>query len=305
MKKLKVLAIVGPTAAGKSALALDLAPGLNAEIVSIDSGAVYRGMDLGTDKPSAADRERVPHHMMDIVDASRTVSVAEFQSAARHAIEGIAARGRVPLLTGGSGLYFRAVVDPLAFPPTDPAVRRRLSAEAAEASGPEMLFSLLEESDPEAAARISPANVRRVVRALEVMEITGRRFSDFKENWDRYESIYDLTVSGLCLPRDELYRRTDARVERLFDSGLVDEVKALDASGCRRSLTSVQALGYAQTLDYLDHKISLEDAIERTKLRTRRFARRQLTWFRADPRVRWFESDPKGAGEYSKGKTAA
>lgn len=301
----RVLAIVGPTAVGKSALALRLAMELDAEIVSIDSGAVYRGMDLGTDKPSLEDRERVPHHMVDIVEASGDLSVAEFQVLAREAIARIAGSGRIPLLVGGSGLYFRAVVDPLSFPPTDPEVRARLAGRAAEEGGPETLFRMLQEADPEAAARIEIANTRRVIRALEVIEITGRRFSEFHEAWQRYDSIYDLSVAGLSRPREELLRRCDERVDRLFEAGLVDEVKALEAGGCRASLTSVQALGYAQVLEHLDGAISLDEAIEQTKRRTRRFARRQLTWFNADPRISWFHSDPEGAAAYLRGKAAA
>lgn len=274
-------------------------------MVSIDSGAVYRGMDVGTDKPSRADMDRVRHHMVDVVDPRRSLSVAEFQGMARRCIDEITGRGKIPLLVGGSGLYFRAVVDPLEFPPTDPWVRERLSALAAGPAGGEELFLRLRDADPPAASGMSPANLRRVVRALEVIEITGRRFSDFKAAWQMYESIYDLTVVGLTVPRSELYRRTDERVDRLLEEGLLEEVKALQAAGFGASLTSVQAIGYAQVLDYLQGTISLEEAREQIKRRTRHFARRQLTWFGADPRVRWFESDPEGAAAHLKGKAAA
>jgi tRNA dimethylallyltransferase len=288
-----VLAIVGPTAAGKSRVAIEAAEQLGAEVVSIDSTMVYRGMDIGTDKPDASDLARVPHHLVDIVDPSHTMTVAEFQHTARAAIAGILERGRTPLLVGGSGLYFRAVVDPLEFPGTEPVVRTRLEAEA-EAEGAEALFGRLAALDPEAAARMEPANVRRTIRALEVIELTGRLFSSFRTGWDGQQSIYDLTVTGLTHPRAELDRRIDARVESQIERGLVDEVRRLVEQGFRASLTSVQALGYAQVLAHLDGEVTLEEAVAENKRRTRRYARRQLSWFRADRRVEWFEGDEAG-----------
>lgn len=288
-----VLALVGPTAAGKSALALEAAPALDAEIVSLDSTMIYRGMDIGTDKPSAQDRARVPHHLVDVAEPSETMTVAEFQALARAAIRDVVDRGGTPLLVGGSGLYFRAVVDRLEFPGTDPAVRVRIEHEAADV-GPDNLYRRLEEIDPAAAARIEPANTRRIVRALEVIEITGRRFSSFRTAWDVPRSIYDLVVVGLTHPRPELDRRINARVDAQMARGLLQEVEELEAVGFRESLSSVQALGYAQMLAYLDGRLSLDVAIEETKRRTRHLARRQLSWFRADPRVLWFDSDPQG-----------
>ena len=288
-----VLTIVGPTAAGKSEVAIEVAAGLGAEIVSVDSTMVYRGMDIGTDKPSPDALSRVPHHLVDVVEPSHTMTVAEFQQRARAGIAGILGRGRTPLLVGGSGLYFRAVVDALEFPGTAPDVRARLESEAEEA-GPEALFERLTSLDPAAAIRMEPANVRRTVRALEVIELTGRPFSSFRTTWDEPRSIYRLTVAGLTHPRPELDRRIDARVDAQIERGLVDEVRRLVEAGFRSSLTSVQALGYAQVLAYLDGEMSLDEAIAETKRRTRRFARRQLSWFRADPRVEWFGSDPEG-----------
>jgi tRNA dimethylallyltransferase len=267
---------------------------INAEIVTIDSATVYRGLDIGTDKPTFEDLARVRHHLVDVVDPSTTLSVAEFQKLARDAIDDVSGRGVNPLLVGGSGLYFRAVVDPLEFPGTDREVRAELELEAVEA-GPAALYERLTELDPEAAGRIDPANARRTIRALEVIKLTGRRFSSFRTGWDDYRSIYDLKVAGISWPRAEMDRRIDERVDSYVAKGLVEEVKALETAGLRDSLTSVQALGYAQLLKYLDGEISLDRAIEEIKRRTRRFARRQLTWFRADPRVRWFESDPDGA----------
>ena len=288
-----VLAVVGPTAAGKSAAAIQLAERLGGEVVSVDSTMVYRGMDIGTDKPSPADLARVPHHLVDVVDPSRTMTVAEFQQAARAAVDSILSRGRTPVLVGGSGLYFRAVVDPLEFPGTDPALRARLEAEGEEA-GAAALFARLRSLDPEAAARMEPANVRRTVRALEVIELTGRPFSSFRTGWDGRRSIYPLTVAALSHPRDELDRRIDARVDAQIARGLVAEVQRLVAAGFRASLTSVQALGYAQVLAHLDGEVTMEQMVATIKHRTRRYARRQLSWFRADRRVTWFEADPRG-----------
>jgi tRNA dimethylallyltransferase len=306
----RVLALVGPTAAGKSRLAVELASELGAEIVSVDSAMVYRGMDIGTDKPSEQDLARIPHHMVGVVDASCTFTVSEFQSMARAAIDGIIERGKTPLLVGGSGLYFRAVVDPFEFPGTDPAVRAEIEKKAALVGAPEM-YRRLEAADPDAAGRIQPANVRRVVRALEVIELTGRRFSDFRPGGagggeqTGADEIYDLAVAGLSFAREELDRRIDARVDAQIERGLVDEVRRLDEAGFRSSATSQQALGYAQILEFLDGRLTLEDAIAETKRRTRKFARRQLSWFRADGRITWFESDPAGASEWLRKEKSA
>lgn len=250
---------------------------------------------MATEKPAAEERKRVRHHMVDIAEVSETVAVAEFQRRARVAIDEIWQRGTLPLVVGGSGLYFRAVVDPLQFPGTEPAVRARFEEEAGE-EGAEALYGRLRAQDPQAADRIQPGNTRRVVRALEVIELTGRPFSSFRTGWDEYASIYDLRAVGLTWPREELDRRIDARVDDYLARGLVEEVKELEASGLRASPTSVQALGYAQVLRHLDGELSKEEAIHEIKRRTRKFARRQLMWFRADPRVRWFESDPEAAG---------
>jgi tRNA dimethylallyltransferase len=293
-----VLAIVGPTAAGKTALSLEVAEALGAEVVSMDSTMVYRGMDIGTDKPSPSEVARVRHHLVDVLPPSHTLTVSEFQSMARAAVAGILARGRLPLLVGGSGLYFRAVVDPLEFPGTDPVVRGRLEQEAAE-RGAMALYERLEAADPEAATHIHPFNARRTIRALEVLEVTGRPFSSFRTSWEQTRSLYDLRVTGLTEPRPELDRRIDARVESMLGRGLVAEVERLvREEGLRDSATAVQALGYAQILAHLDGRLSLQEAIDQTRARTRRFARRQMAWFRADPRVTWFTSDAAGAAAH-------
>lgn len=289
-----MLAIVGPTAAGKSALALEVAGSLEAEIVSIDSTQIYRGMDIGTDKVSIERRAEVAHHLIDEVEPDQTVTVKQFRDRARQAIAEIASRGKQPLLVGGSGLYFRAVVDPLRFPGTDPEVRADIEAVADE-EGAEAMYRRLEELDPEAASRIQPENARRIVRALEVIELTGRRFSEFRTGWDEYDAIYDLRALGLTKPREELDRRIDERVDRQIEQGLVDEVKGLVDRGMGRSVTSGQALGYAQILRFLDGQVTLDEAIDEIKRRTRRFARRQLSWFRADPRIEWRSDDQEAA----------
>lgn len=281
-----VAAIVGPTAVGKSSAALEVAEAVGGEIVSVDSMQVYSGMDIGTDKATPEMQARVPHHLLDLWPPSYDVTVAEFQAAARAAIEDVGGRGRLPVLVGGSGLYFRAVVDELEFPPRSPEVRAALETEA-ETAGAEKLYLRLEQLDPDAAARMEPTNARRIVRALEVIELTGRPFSE-NDAWDRYESRYDLAVAGLTRPRDDLYRRVEARVERMLERGLVAETEALARAGMGR--TARQALGYRQVIELSPEHPSLKDEIVKA---TKRFARRQESWFRADPRVTWFECDPE------------
>jgi tRNA dimethylallyltransferase len=288
-----VFALVGPTASGKTEVALAVAPGLRAEIVSLDSMQVYRGMDVGTAKPTVDERERVPHHMIDVADPQRAHSVASFQSAARAAIDGILLRGRRPLLSGGSGLYYRAVVDELEFPPTDPAVRSTI-----EQRDPADLVDRLRANDPEAAGRIDPANVRRVVRAIEVMELTGRRFSDFRTAWDSYVSRYDLVVAGLDLAPELLAERIAVRADRMIDGGLIDEARTLLGRGLREALTASRAIAYPEAVAYIDGALTMDETRARIIRNTRRFARRQMSWFRADPRIVWFDgSDTRRAVE--------
>jgi tRNA dimethylallyltransferase len=284
-----VLALVGPTAAGKTALALELAPRLGAEVVSADAMLVYRGMDIGTAKPTAAERARVPHHLVDVVDPAEEFSVARFQPMARTAIDDVLARGRVPLLVGGSGLYFHAVVDEFAFPPTDPAIRRRLEADAAEEGLP-ALYRRLADRDPAAAARIQPANLRRIVRALEVIELTGQPFSSFRGAMDEPLSRYRLAVVGLDPGPERLRARIAERVAAMAEAGLVDEVRRLGAGPLSR--TARQALGYKELLDALECGGSVADALAEVVTRTRAYARRQLAWFRRDGRIRWSTLPP-------------
>jgi tRNA dimethylallyltransferase len=284
-----VLAVVGPTAAGKTELALAVAERLGAEVVSADAMLVYRGMDIGTAKPTPEERARVPHHLVDLVDPGEEFSVARFQPLARAAIADVLGRGRVPLLVGGSGLYFHAVVDDFVFPPTDPAVRARLEAEAAEVGLPE-LYARLAAADPPAAARIQPANLRRTVRALEVIELTGRPFSSFRAAMDEPVSRYRLTVLGLDPGAELLRARVAERVAAMARAGLADEVGRL--AGRPLSRTARQALGYKELLDAMERGTPLPEALEAVVRRTRSYARRQLAWFRRDPRVRWSTLPP-------------
>ena len=279
-----VLALVGPTAAGKSVVALEVAERRGAEIVAVDAFTVYRGMDVGTAKPTPADRRRVPHHLIDVLDPEQVCTVSWFQEQARRAIADIHDRGRVPLLVGGSGLYFRAVVDDLEFPPTDAGLRREVAARVDR--DPATAHAALTARDPAAAARIDPGNRRRLVRALEVLELTGRPFSDWRRAWDAYESRYDgLRVVGLAVSRAALDERIAERAAAMVAGGLLDEARRLRRR--RLSATAEAAIGYAEAFGHLDTGGDEEALIETIRLRTRRFALRQLRWFRADPRVRW------------------
>ncbi|GAA4492394.1 tRNA (adenosine(37)-N6)-dimethylallyltransferase MiaA [Actinoallomurus oryzae] len=283
-----IVAVVGPTAAGKSDLAVELALRLGGEIVNADSMQLYRGMDIGTAKLTEEERRGVPHHLLDIWDVTETASVAEYQRLARRAIVEIHGRGRVPLLVGGSGLYIRAVIDDLDFPGTDPELRARLEASLAEV-GPAAMHARLAERDPAAAASILPSNGRRVVRALEVIEMTGRPFSASMPSYDEAKEY--ATQLGLAVPRPELDERIALRVDRMWSAGLVEEVRRLEPYGLREGFTASRALGYAQVLRFLAGEWSEERAREETVRSTRRFARRQESWFRRDPRVRWIGYD--------------
>lgn len=282
------LAIVGPTASGKSALALEVARTLgDVELVSVDSMQVYRGLDIGTAKPTLAERAAVPHHLVDVADPADEWSVVRFQHEARAAVAEIEARGKRALLVGGTGLYVQAVVDPFTFPPEDRAVRDAILARGGD------LHADLLRLDPGAAASIEPGNVRRTVRALEVIELTGRPFSSFGPGIQTYgDTVFPVRMAGVWLPRDVLHTRITARVAAMRDAGLVDEVRRLRDRG-DLSRTSAQAIGYREVLDHLDRleargEDPLAAALDATAARTRQFARRQRMWFRRDPRITWF-----------------
>jgi tRNA dimethylallyltransferase len=289
------LALVGPTASGKTDAAIALALRFDAEIVSVDSMLVYRGMDVGTAKPTVAQRARVPHHLIDLAEPSEPFSVARYQALGREALVEIGTRGNAALLTGGSGLYFRALVDDLEFPGTDPATRGELEAEAS-AVGADALYRRLAETDAAAAAKIEPENVRRTVRALEVAAITGRPFSSFAAAWERYPADR-VRAAGVRLSPHALRARIGARVLAMVDGGLLEEVRGLVERGFGGWLTSTQAIGYAEFAAHLRGRLTLDEAVERTVSRTRQLARRQVAWFRRDPRIRWFEAGEGGALE--------
>ena len=284
----RIVSIVGPTASGKTALGVALAQALQkrgqeAQIINADAYQMYRGMDVGTAKPSVQERQAVVHHLIDIIEPEEAMSVARFQAMARSLIADLRAQEIRPILVGGSGLYTRAVIDDLSFPGTDPAVRARLE-ERAQEEGPGLLFRELQERDPEAAERMDPRNVRRTVRALEVMEITGRPYS---ASLPRYRYLLPALQLGLDLPREELDRRIDQRTQAMRDQGLVDEV-----SGLRNRLgaTASRALGYQQILDYLDGRTDLDAAFELIAQKTKRLARKQMGWFGRDPRIHWLNA---------------
>ncbi len=274
-----VIAIVGPTAAGKSALSIALAHLLNAEVINCDSMQLYQGMDIGTAKLTMAEREGIPHHLLDIWPVTQTSSVAEYQTLARKAINEIEARGRVPMLVGGTGLYLRAVLEDFEFPGTDPALRSALESELA-AVGPASLHMRLAALDPEAASRILPTNGRRIVRALEVIELTGRPFTAALPS-----PVYDATV--IAVDRADLDERVAQRVAHMWELGFVAEVRSL--TGLREGITASRALGYQQLLAYLDGLMTEEEAFAATIQGTKRFVRRQRSWFRRDSSIVWLD----------------
>ncbi len=281
-------ALVGPTASGKTDAGIALAAAWGVDVASCDSMLVYRGMDIGTAKPSAAQQASVPHHLLDLAEPSERFTVSRFQEAARGVLE----RGR-SLLVGGSGLYFRAVVDELRFPPEDPAVRAALEAEA-DSLGADQLYARLADVDPVGAARIDPANVRRTIRALEVSTITGAPFSEFAAAWEVYDPAR-VRAAGIRLDAAILDSRVRTRVAAMLEAGWLDEVRGLVARGFGAWLTASQAIGYAELAEHLDGTLALDEAMERTVKRTKQLARRQMAWFRRDPRIRWFDADDRGA----------
>jgi len=286
-----VIAVVGPTGSGKSDLAVNLALELDGEVINADAMQFYRGMDIGTAKISVAERKGVPHHLLDIMDVTQEASVSDFQEQARGVIAAIHARGKRAILAGGSGLYVRAALDVLEFPGTDPSLRARLEAEHAERGTAELL-ARLRAVDPVSAERLSDA--RRIIRALEVHELSGRPFSSFMPRREYHQPAVQV---GLSVDRDVLRERLAARVHRMVDAGLLAEVRTLDTQGLRSGKTASRALGYSQFLRVVDGASTVADAAEETIVATRQFARRQLTWFRADPRITWLDwQDPELAG---------
>ena len=282
---MKLVVIAGATATGKSALSIALAESIDAEIINADSMQVYRGMDIGTAKITVDERQGIRHHMLDVLDVHQDSTVAWYQSDARVAIDEIHSRGKNVVMVGGTGLYIKAVIDELNFPDTDPMVRHTLNKEAEEL-GIDAMFERLERLDPAAALAIDRANLRRIIRALEVIEITGKPFT---ANLPRQESIrYPRARQfGLVMDRDDLSERIDVRVNSMFEQGLVSEVEKLISEGLLQGRTAQRALGYSQVISYLHNELSLDAAIEETKRATRQYARRQETWFSRDSRIKW------------------
>ena len=283
---MRLVVICGPTAVGKTAAAVDVAQRLNGEIIVADSRTIYRYMDIGTAKPTREQRARVPHHLVDIADPDQLITLATYRKLAGEAIQEIRGRGKVPLLTGGTGLYIRAIVDEFSIPevPPDPELRRRL--EDLERRTPGSLYTRLQQVDPMAAVRIHPRNVRRIVRALEVFEHTGKPISSLQR---RSDPLGFAVQTGLTMDRGELYRRINARVDEQIAAGLVQEVQGLLDRGYDPAQAALQGLGYKEIVEYLKGQVTLAEAIRRLKRNTRRYAKRQLTWFRRDARVRWID----------------
>ncbi len=285
--------VAGPTAAGKSAVALELAGLLNGEIISVDSMQVYRGLDIGTAKPSPADQARVPHHLIDVAGLNQAFDAARFVALARVAVDGIRARGRVPIFCGGTGFYFKAWLDGLGTaPPSDARIRAEL-----EAVPLEILLTELQQRDPATFEKIDRKNPRRIVRALEVIRITGRPFSEQQSDWQEPKPATNGILVGLTRPAGELAERIYQRVDAMFASGLVAETEALLKQGLAENPTAMQALGYRQVVEHLRGQRPLAETIELVKIRTRQFAKRQLTWFRRQMRLDWISLEGRSAGE--------
>lgn len=294
----KLIAIVGPTAVGKTEVAIECALLLHGEIVSADSMQVYRGMDIGTAKPTAEQRARVPHHLIDLVGPDEEFSVAIYRERAEAVIDDLFRRGRRPLLVGGSGLYVRAVTGKwgMTLAPRDAALRKRMQDEARE-KGIEALHTRLAGIDPETAAKISSRDEKRIIRALEVFETTGSPMSHFHRLDRARQPKYNAVMIGLTLPRSLLYARIEERIDRMMEAGLLEEVKSLREKGYPSGLVSMKALGYSHLLSYLEGEVDLETAVKLFKRNTRRFAKRQMTWFRAEPGIHWLEVEGRSPAE--------
>ena len=285
---MKLVVLAGATATGKSSLSVELAQAIDAEIINADSMQVYRGMDIGTAKITLEERQGISHHMLDVLDVNQDSNVAWYQSGAREVIDEIHSRGKSVVMVGGTGLYIKAVIDELNFPDTDPMVRHTLNKEA-EDLGIDAMFARLEKLDPAAAIAIDRANLRRIIRALEVIEITGKPFT---ANLPREESIRypEARQFGLVMDRELLSERIDQRVNTMFENGFVEEVQKLLSSGLLEGRTAQRALGYSQIVSHLQGETSLDAAVEETKRATRQYARRQETWFSRDARIKWIST---------------
>ncbi len=287
----KVIAVAGPTASGKTALAIEIAKRFSGEIISCDSMQIYKGMDIGTAKPNLEEMQGIPHHMIDVVDMNTRYSVADFVGDARVAINDVQNRGKVPVIAGGTGLYMDSVLNNIEFFEfdCDPDFRGKME-KIAEDEGNEALHNRLKELDPEAAENIHPNNVRRVIRALEVCEFSGMTFSRANE-LSRQKPVYDSLIIGIDVPRPYLYERINLRVDQMMEKGLYKEVEILYKSGADRNSTAMQAIGYKEILDSIEGRVSPEEAVEKIKMETRRYAKRQLTWFKRNEKIHWINPE--------------
>jgi tRNA dimethylallyltransferase len=287
-KREKVVVIIGPTAVGKTKLSIELAKRLNGEIISGDSMQIYRHMDIGTAKVKPEEMDGIPHYMIDIKEPTEPFSTAEFQQLVRRYIHEISEKGKLPIIVGGTGLYIQSVLYDYQFSETggDEAFRRELE-ELAERNGPETVFEKLKEVDPLSAERIHPNNVRRVIRALEIYHMTGKTMTESLEAQNN-ELLYDAVLIGLTMDREKLYNRINYRVDLMMEEGLLEEVKRLYDNGIR-DCQSIQAIGYKELYDYFEQKTTLQEAVEALKTNSRRYAKRQLTWFRNKMDVTWFD----------------
>ncbi|MFQ5735809.1 MAG: tRNA (adenosine(37)-N6)-dimethylallyltransferase MiaA [Thermodesulfobacteriota bacterium] len=293
MERTKTIIIAGPTASGKSGLAVELATRFNGEVVSADSMQVYRSMDIGTAKPTPGQMRGVPHHLIDVVDPDENFTAARYRTMALDAIRGIHGRGRVAFVAGGTGLYIKALTGGIfKGPGADPALREEFAREAAE-SGAASLHARLREVDPQGAAKIHPNNLVRVIRALEVHTITGRPISGFHREHAFSEAPFEALRTGLDPGREELYRRIDGRVEEMMEAGLLEETRGLIEAGYSSSLKPMGGLGYKEMSGYIRGEYGIDEAVRLLKRNTRHYAKRQITWFRKDPEIRWFDPGQK------------
>lgn len=290
-KKIKVVAVVGPTASGKTALGIELAKALGGEVVSADSMQIYKGMDIATAKPATEEMQGIPHHLIDFLDRKNTFSVADYVELAGKTIRDIDSRGKLPIIVGGTGLYISSLLENIKFADIecDSQLRKSLEQEAAQ-NGNQQLFERLRAVDPETAAELHPNNLVRVIRALEVFQLTGKKLSDYKAESRLEETPYDSVIFGLAYSdRQMLYDRINRRVDIMVESGLVEEARAVYESG--KMKTAANAIGYKELIPYFDNLCSLNICIEKIKRETRRYAKRQLTWFRKNAKIHWILLD--------------
>ena len=291
MEKIKIAVIAGPTASGKTALGVEIAKAFNGEVVSADSMQIYKGMDIATAKPTQEEMSEIPHHLIDFLERDRAFSVADYVELANEKISEIHKRGRLPIIVGGTGLYISSLIDNIQFPEikSDPEIRKKLEQEAAE-FGNDKLFERLEKCDPETAAELHPNNLVRVIRALEVYEITGRKLSEYKAESRLVESPYESVIIGLNYrDRQKLYDKINSRVDKMVENGLIKESREVFESGEMR--TAANAIGYKELIPYFENRADLQTCIDKIKQETRRYAKRQLTWFRKNAKIQWVMLD--------------